>query len=204
MITLGGGLIKYLADAVLRQIQEGVPILAKDATKYFVIEKINELRKKIAASKGSGIILSNNGLKDIIKVIESLEKKRNFIERDDWKGYKSKKRITWFINESWFTIYDTINENKKCFVTITSNRSNVRNRCSYSIKKLWVRHDCRDNFKQRNKDIPEIVKHLLRLGTWAVSLLGSMLSVKGVIWAGERVIQAGEGAPAMNRASSFN
>ena len=83
MITLGGGLIKYLADAVLRQIQEGVPILAKDATKYFVIEKINELRKKIAASKGSGIILSNNGLKDIIKVIESLEKKRNFIERDD-------------------------------------------------------------------------------------------------------------------------
>ena len=83
MITLGGGLIKYLADAVLRQIQEGVPILAKDATKYFVIEKINELRKKIAASKGSGIILSNNGLKDIIKVIDSLEKKRNFIERDD-------------------------------------------------------------------------------------------------------------------------
>ena len=51
MITLGGGFIKYLADAVLRQIQEGVPILAKDATKYFVSEKINELRKKLQQVK---------------------------------------------------------------------------------------------------------------------------------------------------------
>ena len=41
-----GGFIKYFADAVLRKIQKGAPILAKDATEYFVGKKINELRKK--------------------------------------------------------------------------------------------------------------------------------------------------------------
>ena len=42
-----GGFIKYTADVVLRKIQKESPILAKDATEYFVGKKINELGKKL-------------------------------------------------------------------------------------------------------------------------------------------------------------
>ena len=38
-----GGFTKYFADTVLRKIQKGAPILAKDATEYFVGKKINEV-----------------------------------------------------------------------------------------------------------------------------------------------------------------
>ena len=49
-------------------VKRGVPVWAKNATKYFVNKEINMLHKRFAQSEGSGITLSDNEIKDI-KVI---------------------------------------------------------------------------------------------------------------------------------------
>ena len=54
-------------------VKNEVPGLAEKATEYYVNKEINELNKKFAPSKGSGILLTNNEIKHIIKVINSLE-----------------------------------------------------------------------------------------------------------------------------------
>ena len=47
--------------------------LAVKATEYDINKGINELDKQFTSSKGSGITLTNNKIKDIMKVIKSLE-----------------------------------------------------------------------------------------------------------------------------------
>ena len=47
-------------------------MLAKNSTKNFVKGEMNELDKKVTTTTGSGIILTSNEIKDIIKVIKSL------------------------------------------------------------------------------------------------------------------------------------
>ena len=48
-------------------------MLAGKATEYYANKKINEVNKKFISSKSSGITLTNNEIKDIIKVIKSLK-----------------------------------------------------------------------------------------------------------------------------------
>ena len=50
-----------------------VPELAEKATEYYVIKGINKLNKKFTSIKGSSITLTNNEIKDIMKVIKGLE-----------------------------------------------------------------------------------------------------------------------------------
>ena len=45
------------------------PMLTGKATEYYANKEINELNKKFTSNKGSGITLTNNEIKDIIKVI---------------------------------------------------------------------------------------------------------------------------------------
>ena len=45
------------------------PKLAAKATEYYIYKRINELNKKLTSSEGSGITLTNNKMKDIMKVI---------------------------------------------------------------------------------------------------------------------------------------
>ena len=49
------------------------PELARKATKYYINKGINELNKTFTSSKDSWITLTNNKIKDILKVIKSLE-----------------------------------------------------------------------------------------------------------------------------------
>ena len=63
-----------------RSIKRGISLalkiatkLAEKATEYYINRGINELNKKFTLSKGSGITLRNNEIKDIMKVIQSLE-----------------------------------------------------------------------------------------------------------------------------------
>ena len=56
------------------------PELDEEVTKYSVNKGINELNKKCTSTKSSGITLINNGLKDIMKVIKSLESRRNLLK----------------------------------------------------------------------------------------------------------------------------
>ena len=49
------------------------PKLAEKATEYYINKGISELNKTFTSSRGSGITLTNNEIKDIMKVIKSLE-----------------------------------------------------------------------------------------------------------------------------------
>ena len=53
--------------------------------------KKNEFRKKVAASKVSEITFANNKIKDIIKVIKSLEKKAIFLKGTTKKAISQKR-----------------------------------------------------------------------------------------------------------------
>ena len=83
------------------------PILAENATKYFVNKGINELKEKFTTSAGSGITLTNGEIKYYYKSNKNFRKLKNFIKRNYWKNYSTRRRITQFfcsINESCCTI----------------------------------------------------------------------------------------------------
>ena len=94
-IVQSGEFITFLADSMPRKIQKGGSMVAKTKTEYFVDEKIDEFRKKLATKtmtmEGSGITLTNTVIKDIIEVIRSIKDSRDFKERNFWKDYESKK-----------------------------------------------------------------------------------------------------------------
>ena len=52
--------------------------------------------------------LANNKIRDIRKVLTSVDIRIKVIEKNWRNGYKQKRRTPWFINESLFT------NNKKC------------------------------------------------------------------------------------------
>ena len=52
---------------------EVAPALARKATEYYINKGVNELNKKFSSSKSLGITLTNNEIKDIMKVLKSLE-----------------------------------------------------------------------------------------------------------------------------------
>ena len=78
------------------------PILAEKATEYYINKGINELNKKFKSSKGTGITLTNNEIKDIMKMIKSLENRGILL--------KGTARTS---NDSFFTI------NEKCTYSIS-------------------------------------------------------------------------------------
>ena len=94
-IVQSGECITFLADSMPRKIQKVGSMVAKTKTEYFVDEKIDEFRKKLATNtmtmEGSRITLTNNVIKDIIEVIRSIKDSRDFKERNFWKDYESKK-----------------------------------------------------------------------------------------------------------------
>ena len=50
-----------------------IPALAEKVTEYYINKGVNELNKTFSSSKGLGTTLTNNEIKYIIKVINSLE-----------------------------------------------------------------------------------------------------------------------------------
>ena len=92
------------------------PILAEKATEYYINKgcglingcgfesscRINELNKKFKSSKGTGITPTNNEIKDIMKMIKSLENRGILL--------KGTARTS---NDSFFTI------NEKCTYSIS-------------------------------------------------------------------------------------
>ena len=75
-ILRSGGTLADLIGAIAQvMFLVGVeaPELAEKATEYYVNKGINKLNKKFTSRKGSGITLTNSEIKDIMKVIKSLE-----------------------------------------------------------------------------------------------------------------------------------
>ena len=71
--------------------------LAKQATEYYTRKVINDLfkslndfAKELAMAKGSGIFLTNNYIKDIIKAISSLENRGNLLKGTTKKATSQK------------------------------------------------------------------------------------------------------------------
>ena len=62
--------------------------------------------------EGHRVTLPNNEIKDVIKVIKSLGKRRILLKGTIQKGYKSKKRIpqkcSWSINENRFSVNENV------------------------------------------------------------------------------------------------
>ena len=65
--------------------------MTRGVTRYFVSKKINEFNKKCTSRKSSGITLTNNETKDIMKVIESLER-RGILLKGTTRKITSQKR----------------------------------------------------------------------------------------------------------------
>ena len=68
-----GGIPYIFAKEGTKQLMKRAPEITIGLTRYFVNKKISELDKKFTSSKGSEITLANDEIKDIMKVIKSLE-----------------------------------------------------------------------------------------------------------------------------------
>ena len=129
--------------------------LAKSAANYFVNSMINNLNKKFTTSEGSGIILTNNGIKDI-KLVQSLENRGILSTETTEKVMKQKVVFLGSLMRLGLPLMKNVLTPlaAKCYL----DSSSVSNRCSYSKENLWTEHA--DNPKQKFKDILTIVKHL--------------------------------------------
>ena len=104
MIQLWGTLTELLigipyifAKEGTKQLIKRAPEITRYLTNYFVNKKINELNKKFTSSKGSGITLANNEIKDIIKVIKSLENRRILSKETTRKSTSQEKKFLNFL-----------------------------------------------------------------------------------------------------------
>ena len=92
-------------ENILSSVAKKRTDLARDLGKNFLDKQIDRLNKEYIT--GSGISLTNNEIKDILKVIKFLENKRIIIERNYYKNYCSRKRIfkcSYAINDNLLTI----------------------------------------------------------------------------------------------------
>ena len=104
MIQLWGTLTELLvgipyifAKEGTKQLIKRAPEITRYLTNYFVNKKINELNKKFTSSKGSGITLANNEIKDIIKVIKSLENRGILSKETTRKSTSQEKKFLNFL-----------------------------------------------------------------------------------------------------------
>ena len=79
MIQSGGILTELIAAIPQAMFLAGKEVLKAvlettgKATEYYINKGINNLNTKFRSSKSSGIAIANNELKDIVKVIKSIE-----------------------------------------------------------------------------------------------------------------------------------
>ena len=95
-------------ENILSSVAKKRTDLARDLGKNFLDEQIDRLNKEYIT--GSGISLTNNEIKDILKVIKFLENRRIITERNYYKNYCSRKRIfkcSYAINENLLTINES-------------------------------------------------------------------------------------------------
>ena len=67
---------KESLEKVISLVPKLAPALAGKATEYHINKGINKFNKTFTSTKGSAITLTNNEIKDIMKVIKSLENRR--------------------------------------------------------------------------------------------------------------------------------
>ena len=101
-----GGIIVSLRESLTKMIfmaglegaktvvKKYAPKLAKNVAKYYVNRGINKVNKEFTASESSGITLTNNLIKDIIKVINSLKNRGILMQGTTEKVVNQKGRFS--------------------------------------------------------------------------------------------------------------
>ena len=131
-------------------------------------KKVNKFNKIFTTTIEPGIILTNNEIKDIIKVNKLLQNRGILWKRTTEKKSRVKMEdslvmpLVHFINESWFVINGkyTNDISWKYFDTFTINSSGVSNRFSYSMENSGVRTIALIISNEEMEDIMKTVKYL--------------------------------------------
>ena len=100
---------------------------------------------------GSGITLTNNEIKDIIKVIRYLENRGILLKGATTKVTSQEGGFLNFLRPLMSFDFPLI---KNVLIPLAKSvlvpLSVVSNRCSYLKENVWIRYDNINNFKQRN------------------------------------------------------
>ena len=98
-------------------------------------KQLDKFIKEYIISKCSGIILTNNEIKDIIKVIKSLKNRRMLLKGNTRKITSREEGFSNIVRPLLKTRLPLVKSVLKCFVTIWIISSNVSKKCRNSKKK---------------------------------------------------------------------
>ena len=121
-----------------------------------VFKNFNFAKNVLQVSKkafGAEITWKNNEIKDIVKVIKSLENTEILLKETTTKSSSQERGFLDFLRllmADALPLMKSVLTTWKLFVTIRITSKNVSSSWSYLKENLWVRHNSLNNFKRRN------------------------------------------------------
>ena len=121
-----------------------------------VLKNFNFAKNVLQVSKkafGTGITWTNNEIKDIVKVIKSLENREILLKETTTKSSSQERGFLDFLTllmADALPLMKSVLTTWKLFVTIRITSRNVSSSWSYLKENLWIRHNSLNNFKRRN------------------------------------------------------
>ena len=121
-----------------------------------VLKNFNFAKNVLQVSKkafGAGITWTNNEIKDIVKVIKSLENREILLKETTTKSSSQERGFLDFLTllmADALPLMKSVLTTWKLFVTIRITSRNVSSSWSYLKENLWIRHNSLNNFKRRN------------------------------------------------------
>ena len=121
-----------------------------------VLKNFNFAKNVLQVSKkafGAEITWTNNEIKDIVKVIKSLENTEILLKETTTKISSQERGFLDFLRllmADALPLMKSVLTTWKLFVTIRITSKNVSSSWSYLKENLWVRHNSLNNFKRRN------------------------------------------------------
>ena len=121
-----------------------------------VLKNFNFAKNVLQVSKkafGAEITWTNNEIKEIVKVIKSLENTAILLKETTTKSSSQERGFLDFLRllmADALPLMKSVLTTWKLFVTIRITGKNVSSSWSYLKENLWIRHNSLNNFKRRN------------------------------------------------------
>ena len=121
-----------------------------------VLKNFNFAKNVLQVSKkafGAEITWTNNEIKEIVKVIKSLENTAILLKETTTKSSSQERGFLDFLRllmADALPLMKSVLTTWKLFVTIRITSKNVSSSWSYLKEILWIRHNSLNNFKRRN------------------------------------------------------
>ena len=121
-----------------------------------VFKNFNFAKNVLQVSKkafGAEITWTNNEIKEIVKVIKSLENTAILLKETSTKSSSQERGFLDFLRllmADALPLMKSVLTTWKLFVTIRITGKNVSSSWSYLKENLWIRHNSLNNFKRRN------------------------------------------------------